>query len=129
MITVKRVTSRWIGAAFGFDESAAIRLPPGLFRQRTQDRGGAGTALHGDQQSCGDEVAERVVDVVGEAAEHDRRVLPAEPGGKAAHLRFDRGRAGGHRGVDRADRLVAGDQHVAQVLDPRRRARRCAARR
>ena len=89
-----------------------IGLMARLFGERVQHGDGAGPALHGDQQTGGDQVAERVVDLVGETAEHDVGVLSAEAGGEPAHLRADRRPAGRHRRVDRADRLIAGDQHV-----------------
>ena len=104
----------------GIDDPPPIGLMAGLFGQRVQHGDRAGAPLHGDQQAGGDEVAERIVDLVGESPEHDIGVLAAEAGGEPSHLRPDRRSAGRHGRVDRTDRLIAGDQHVTEVLDPRR---------
>src|SRR5690606_888259 len=52
--------------------------------------------------------------------EHQIRILTSEPGSQPPDLRSDQGRAGIDRRDDRPDRLLAGDQHVAHALDPRR---------
>ncbi len=70
--------------SLGLDETAPVGLSTSLLGERTQHGGGPRAALHGDQESGGDEIAERVVDVVGEAAEHDRRILAPEARRQAA---------------------------------------------
>ena len=74
----------------GLDQASSIGLTTRLFGERAQHRSGASAALDRDQQSGSDEVAERVVDVVGEPSEHDRRILTPEAGGQSSHLRSDR---------------------------------------
>ena len=119
MMSVSRVTSL-DGCSLGLDQSSSIGLTARLLGERTEHRGGARPALHGDQQSGGDEIPQRVVEVVGESAEDDVGILATQAGGESADLRLDRRRTRRHRGVDRPDRLIARHQHVTQVLDPRR---------
>ena len=103
----------------GFHEPSPIGLTAGLLGQGAEHRGGSSAALHRDEQAGRHEVTERIVDVVRETAEHELRILASKAGGQPADLRLDRRRTGGHRGVDRPDRLVAGDEHVTKILDPR----------
>ena len=49
-----------------------------LFGERRQDADGPRAVADGDHQAGRDEIADRIVDVVGEAAEHDIGILPAE---------------------------------------------------
>ena len=105
--------------SLGVDDPSPVGLMTGLLGQGVQHGHRAGAALDGDQQPGGDQVAEWIVDLVGEPPEHDVGILPTETGGEPADLRPDRRSARGDGGVDRTDRLIAGDQHVTQVLDPR----------
>ena len=68
-------TSRRVGRPLGFDDPSAIGLVAGLLGQRAEHLVGLRPTGDGDQQPDGDEVGERVVEVVGELAE--RRPRPA----------------------------------------------------
>ena len=74
----------------GLDQAPPVDLLTGLFGQGRQHRDGAGSASDGDREAGGDEVADRVVEIVGESPEDRFGVLSAEADGEPSDVRADR---------------------------------------
>ena len=119
MISDSSSTSRWIGARSASTmrrRSAAVRACSASDVSTATVRAPRWTAI---EQPGGDEVAERIVEFVGESAECGVGILVPERCGEPADGGSDDRRCRGNGRRDRPDRLVAGEEDVAEVLDPR----------
>ena len=90
MISGQRLNLATRRCPLGLDQTPAVDLLTGLFGERRQHRDGARSASDGDRQTGRHEVAERVVEIVGEAPEHESGSCRARADGEAPHVRPDR---------------------------------------